>query len=286
MHVLQSLPSGFCNSANGCFLSATLQVLSALCYSLRRFSLPDFQVLLEALNLSSAFDVSDRINICLTRLLEGLREAGLSISHQNDAHETMLVLLDRCFIKPSDQPTFPFEGIMTLKRQCYNCKVTCSRAQNFTILTVKPEHFTIASCLKELSQPYTVSDVECDHCKKRTKYYMTDGITQYPDILMIHLDRVGLGSKTTKPVFIDTKLAMGDLKVYELSAVIYHIGQSADSGHYATLRRWDSSIFGLPSEMRWITVDDDIVNWETREFPGSQLIRENAYLVVYSLTSD
>lgn len=278
--ILSALPQGLTNSSNACSLNACLQALSGLFLLLRPYSHPEFQSLLEALTLCSCFDVSERVARSIRQVASPLNHFGLSLHSQNDAHETMLQLLDRCFKPKSDH--LPFLGKITISRNCTKCGNTATSVESFTVLTVKPDCLTISGCLKNLAQPRHVENVECGHCKAQTLHAFSETISDLPDLLIIHIDRVSLDSKSQQPVFIDSKLAVTNSRVYELSSVIYHIGSSAHSGHYATLRRWDRSIFGFSSSPRWITVDDDKVNYESEAFPGTQLVRENAYLVCFT----
>eukprot|EP00755_Sulcionema_specki_P019514 Sspe_Gene.69671::Locus_41078_Transcript_4_5_Confidence_0.222_Length_2953::g.69671::m.69671 len=152
-----------------------------------------------------------------------------------------------------------FTGAFTLATRCCSCNHTSTRSENFVGLDLR---LTTPDCLGSL-HPFTVESLmqhtmcstekldgddkyDCDVCQSKQPAYRTTKVSTLPQNLMLILGRLQYDRAQTKkistPVPVPTYLDLdqiypdSDLEdrgaCYELHAMVVHVGQSAQYGHY------------------------------------------------------
>lgn len=190
-----------------------------------------------------------------------------------DVHEALQSILESIAFAPSSVssqiPCAPsLVGMLSHGTQCLSCgAITPTGTSAFLMLEVQARGSTPLTRLLETQICATtiVHDVECpsclasdETCPKRSKALLCT-VEKLPDILTIHLQRLtcldddGFGSYPQKdtthvafPLVLDLPqriMSQGHSSVgtlYELRAVVEHLGNTATSGNFATYRRWDT----------------------------------------------
>ena len=131
-----------------------------------------------------------------------------------------------------------------------------------------------------------LKSLECsDHIQpaeiqKKTTQLIRDKIVSWPDLLIVHFQRSETNGKSTSSISIEEKVSIDDCE-YELCSAIIHFGDAASTGHFAAIRRWDESVFGLPVlQRKWIIVSDDKVSRIGSDVFNDDLIKRNVYILV------
>ena len=311
--ILAGLPYGLRNDSSACFLNSTIHLLGSVATRLRAVANHDLQILLESVNLAGAYDVEYRVTTLVLELIRRLALFNMSTAIQHDAHEVLLVILNNCI---RSEPTPPFVGRISRRKTCIRCgAVGVLSEENFSVLSISIDKPTLKGCVDALSKAEVVNNVECDACTLiarrdrclavntlfsrtfihhtnllnfeslpvRTAQLIKCDINLWPEILFLRVDRASSinGTKSQLEVSIPEKMVI-DGSVYELLAVTLHIGNSSERGHYVTLRRWDASVFGTDCKPEWILADDERVTFQTRNVIGSELVKRNAYLLIFN----
>ncbi|KAL4231014.1 Ubiquitin carboxyl-terminal hydrolase 46 [Mactra antiquata] len=209
---------------------------------------------------------------------------------QQDAHEFLNYLLNRVAellqaekqgnkTKNGDnnsqtkpEPTWVeelFQGTFTNETRCLNCETVSSKDEDFLDLSVDVEQNTsITHCLRGFSCTETLCAEHkyyCEVCCSKQEAQKRMRVKKLPQILALHLKRF----KYTEQLKRFTKLsyrvvfplelrlfntsddAYNPDRMYDLVAVVVHIGSSLNRGHYISI---------VKSEDIWILFDDDIVD--------------------------
>lgn len=180
---------------------------------------------------------------------------------------------------------------------------------------------TVEQCLERFFQPEE-RDINCEKCKDGCKATQTMRIISRPKVLLLHLkrfvlvevprgenDQQSMGvtfKKNRTAVDLTPKLSLNNFvrsddkqgaalaaenRDYALQSVVYHIGSTANSGHYtADARRLISKAKGEEDEddndkpgYQWVSYDDGITS-ETSlgNVRGSLQNQSTAYMLLYS----
>ncbi|KAK1145479.1 hypothetical protein N8T08_004354 [Aspergillus melleus] len=118
----------------------------------------------------------------------------------------------------------------------------------------------IGDYLKNCYSETPAVDLDCERCKCKTKHDLSDAVTDVPEILLICLNRKGIGeSKSFWNVGLSDQmvlpeswrrgLAGKDGIDYELYTIVFHDGPSIKSGHYTAAVRAPTG--------QWMLMDDD-----------------------------
>lgn len=208
---------------------------------------------------------------------------------QQDAHEFLNYLLNRVaellqaekqgnkakngeIAQSKQEPTWVeelFQGTFTNETRCLNCETVSSKDEDFLDLSVDVEQNTsITHCLRGFSCTETLCAEHkyyCEVCCSKQEAQKRMRVKKLPQILALHLKRF----KYTEQLKRFTKLsyrvvfplelrlfntsddAYNPDRMYDLVAVVVHIGSSINRGHYISI---------VKSEDIWILFDDDIVD--------------------------
>ncbi|ODV87871.1 hypothetical protein CANARDRAFT_193377 [[Candida] arabinofermentans NRRL YB-2248] len=245
----------------------------------------------------------------LVEVVKKENEMFRSSMHQ-DAHEflnflinSVLELVDQYCTSHSDQQSSLhdiFEGLLVSETKCLSCENVSTRDELFLDLSIDLQQNTsITNCLKMFSQSEMLTESNkffCENCHSLQEAAKTIKLKKLPKILALHLKRfkyaedLGRNVKLfyrveypkTLRIFNTTDDTETPDKLYELYAVVVHIGGGPYHGHYVSLVKTPK--FG------WLLFDDETVesideNYVYRFF-GDGPGLSTAYLLFYKEVED
>lgn len=192
-----------------------------------------------------------------------------------------------------------FEGVLTSETKCLTCETASQRDETFLDLSIDlEEHSSVTSCLRKFSAEEMLCErnkFHCDHCGGLQEAEKRMKVKRLPKVLTLHLKRFKytedysrlqkLFHRVVYPyhlrMFNTTDDAGDPDRLYELYAVVVHIGGNAYHGHYV-------SIVKVPGR-GWILFDDEMVepvdkNF-VRNFFGDKPGMATAYVLFYQETT-
>ncbi|KAF4470045.1 ubiquitin thiolesterase [Fusarium albosuccineum] len=192
-----------------------------------------------------------------------------------------------------------FEGVLTSETKCLTCETASQRDETFLDLSIDlEEHSSVTSCLRKFSAEEMLCErnkFHCDHCGGLQEAEKRMKVKRLPKILTLHLKRFKytedysrlqkLFHRVVYPyhlrMFNTTEDAGDPDRLYELYAVVVHIGGNAYHGHYV-------SIIKVPGR-GWVLFDDEMVepvdkNF-VRNFFGDKPGMATAYVLFYQETT-
>ncbi len=192
-----------------------------------------------------------------------------------------------------------FEGTLTSETKCLTCETTSARDEPFLDLSVDlEEHSSVTSCLRKFSEEEMLCErnkFHCDHCGGLQEAERRMKIKRLPRILALHLKRFKysedlqrmhkLFHRVVYPyhlrLFNTTDDAEDPDRLYELYAIVVHIGGGPYHGHYV-------SVVKTP-ECGWLLFDDELVEpvdkSYVRNFFGDRPGLAAAYVLFYQETT-
>ncbi|XP_022326144.2 ubiquitin carboxyl-terminal hydrolase 46-like isoform X1 [Crassostrea virginica] len=209
---------------------------------------------------------------------------------QQDAHEFLNYLLNRVSellqaekqgnkgkINGAENPnkTEPtwvedlFQGTFTNETRCLTCETVSSKDEDFLDLSVDVEQNTsITHCLRGFSSMETLSDEHkyyCEVCGTKQEAQKRMRVKKLPKILALHLKRfkymeqLNRFTKLSHRVLFTFELRLFETsddaynpdRMYDLVAVVIHIGSTLNRGHYVSI---------VKSDGFWLLFDDDVVD--------------------------
>lgn len=169
---------------------------------------------------------------------------------QQDAHEFLVELLES--MDGPHHSTHPmgsfFEGMVTSTVTCLECKRESPTSTCFKSLEIE---ITSKNHINDAFNHYFASEhikrYDCDNCKKDCDAKKQLKITKPPICLFVQLKRFTVHGKINNAVEFDQILNLSqyynDEAKYKLIAVINHIGEGRESGHYTTVARTENDSF-------------------------------------------
>lgn len=161
-----------------------------------------------------------------------------------------------------------FEGLLTNETRCLTCETTSSRDESFLDLSIDIEqNSSVTSCLRQFSASEMLCQKNkffCDTCCGLQEAEKRMKIKRLPNILALHLKRfkyqeqVGRYVKLAYRVVFPMQLRLFNTsddvqnpdRLYELYAIVVHIGMGPNQGHYVAV---------VKHEGRWLLYDDENV---------------------------
>ncbi|EJD54367.1 cysteine proteinase, partial [Auricularia subglabra TFB-10046 SS5] len=201
-----------------------------------------------------------------------LHEPFRSPAHQ-DAHEFMNYLLNKIVedIDSDAHITFVhalFEGVLTSETRCLTCENVSSRDESFLDLSIDIEqNSSVTACLRSFSASEMLCQRNkffCDACCGLQEAEKRMKIKKLPNVLALHLKRFKYQEDTQKYVKLAYRVAfphelrlfdtVDDAedpdRLYELFAIVVHIGTGPHHGHYIAI---------IKSRGTWLVFDDNSV---------------------------
>ena len=162
-----------------------------------------------------------------------------------------------------------FEGTLTSETKCLTCENVSQRDEAFLDLSVDlDEHSSVTACLRKFSEEEMLCErnkFHCDRCGGLQEAEKRMKIKRPPKILALHLKRFKytedlqrlqkLFHRVVYPyhlrLFNTTDDAEDPDRLYELYAVVVHIGGGPYHGHYISIVKTE--------ERGWLLFDDEMV---------------------------
>ncbi|KAK3903026.1 hypothetical protein C8A05DRAFT_14982 [Staphylotrichum tortipilum] len=192
-----------------------------------------------------------------------------------------------------------FEGVLTSETRCLTCERASQRDETFLDLSIDlEEHSSVTSCLQSFSAEEMLCErnkFHCDHCGGLQEAEKRMKVKKLPKVLALHLKRFKytedysrlqkLFHRVVYPyhlrLFNTTDDAEDPDRMYELYAVVVHIGGNAYHGHYVAVIK--------TKDRGWLLFDDEMVepvdkNF-VRNFFGDKPGMACAYVLFYQETT-
>jgi len=192
-----------------------------------------------------------------------------------------------------------FEGTLTSETRCLTCENVSHRDEPFLDLSVDlDQHSSVTSCLRRFSEEEMLCErnkFHCDNCGGLQEAEKRMKIKRLPRILALHLKRFKytedlqrlqkLFHKVIYPyhlrLFNTTDDAEDPDRLYELYAVVVHIGGGPYHGHYVAIIKTE--------DRGWLLFDDEMVEpveeSYVRNFFGDRPGLACAYVLFYQETT-
>jgi ubiquitin carboxyl-terminal hydrolase 9/13 len=193
-----------------------------------------------------------------------------------------------------------FEGTLTSETRCLTCENTSQRDEAFLDLSVDLEqHSSVTSCLRKFSEEEMLCErnkFHCDKCGGLQEAEKRMKIKRLPKILALHLKRFKytedlqrlqkLFHRVVYPFYLrlfnTTDDAEDPDRLYELYAVVVHIGGGPYHGHYVSIIK--------TQDRGWLLFDDEMVEpvdkAYVRNFFGGEGVLACAYVLFYQETTE
>ena len=192
-----------------------------------------------------------------------------------------------------------FEGVLTSETKCLTCETASQRDETFLDLSIDLEqHSSVTSCLSKFSAEEMLCErnkFHCDNCGGLQEAEKRMKIKRLPKVLALHLKRFKYTEDMTRlqklfhrvvypyhlRMFNTTEDAEDPDRLYELYAVVVHIGGNAYHGHYVSIIK--------TQDRGWILFDDEMVEpvdkHYVRNFFGDKPGMACAYVLFYQETT-
>ena len=192
-----------------------------------------------------------------------------------------------------------FEGLITSETKCLACETTSQRDETFLDLSIDlEEHSSVTSCLKNFSAEEMLCErnkFHCDTCGGLQEAEKRMKIKKLPKVIALHLKRFKytedysrlqkLFHRVVYPYYLRVFNTTDDVedpdRMYELYAVVVHIGGNAYHGHYVSVIK--------TQDRGWLLFDDEMVEPVDKHFVknffGDKPGMACAYLLLYQETT-
>ena len=192
-----------------------------------------------------------------------------------------------------------FEGTLTSETKCLTCENVSQRDEAFLDLSVDlDEHTSVTACLRKFSEEEMLCErnkFHCDRCGGLQEAEKRMKIKRLPKILALHLKRFKytedlqrlqkLFHRVVYPyhlrLFNTTDDAEDPDRLYELYAVVVHIGGGPYHGHYVSIIK--------TQDRGWLLFDDETVEpvdkSYVQKFFGDRPGLACAYVLFYQETT-
>ncbi|KAI0352195.1 cysteine proteinase [Trametes cingulata] len=162
-----------------------------------------------------------------------------------------------------------FEGVLTSETRCLTCETVSARDESFLDLSIDIEqNSSVTACLRQFSASEMLCQKNkffCDSCCDLQEAEKRMKIKKLPNVLALHLKRfkyqedLGKYIKLTYRVAFPLELRLFNTvddaedpdRLYELFAIVVHIGTGPHHGHYVTI---------IKARGAWMLFDDDTVS--------------------------
>ena len=192
-----------------------------------------------------------------------------------------------------------FEGVLTSETRCLTCETASQREETFLDLSIDlEEHSSVTSCLQKFSAEEMLCErnkFHCDHCGGLQEAEKRMKVKKLPKVLALHLKRFKytedysrlqkLFHRVVYPYYLRMFNTSDDAedadRIYELYAVVVHIGGNAYHGHYVSVIK--------TKDRGWLLFDDEMVEpvdkHFVRNFFGDKPGMACAYVLFYQETT-
>ncbi|TGZ85137.1 cysteine proteinase [Ascodesmis nigricans] len=194
-----------------------------------------------------------------------------------------------------------FRGSMTSETKCLTCENISRRDEQFLDLSIDlAKNSSVTSCLRAFSASEMLCEknkFHCDTCGGLQEAEKRMKIKRLPKVLALHLKRFKYMEDTMRfeklhyrvvypyhlRLFNTTDDANDPDKIYELYAVVVHIGGGPYFGHYVAIVKTE--------DKGWLLFDDELVEPVSKDYvrnffgDGTPTAPATAYLLFYQETT-
>lgn len=192
----------------------------------------------------------------LNYMLNSVHDGYSNLTHKNSLQDTTFV-------------HSIFEGTLASEVRCLTCENVTSRDESFLDLSLDIEENTsVAACMRAFSASEFLREKNkffCEKCNGLQEAERRMKIRKLPRVLALHLKRFKFEQEIQRHVKLqhvvryETTLRLGNTtddatdpdRLYELYAVVVHLGGNSYHGHYIACVRTD--------HLDWILYDDEHV---------------------------
>ena len=230
-------------------------------------------------------DAHEFLNLLLNDVVENVERHSKKLEeqkHMNGSANTKDILEQghESAIQQVKQPSSwvhdLFEGTLTSETRCLTCENISQRDEVFLDLSVDLEdHSSVTSCLRKFSEEEMLCErnkFHCDNCGGLQEAEKRMKIKRLPKILALHLKRFKftddfqrlqkLFHRVVYPyhlrLFNTTDDTEDPDRLYELYAVVVHIGGGPYHGHYVSIIKTE--------DRGWLLFDDELVEPVDKSF--------------------
>lgn len=250
-------------------------------------------------------DAHEFLNLLLNEVVEQVEsftksKAGTTKQHQITSPANKLLTDSTNSTNNSSWVHELFEGTLTSETRCLTCENVSQRDEVFLDLSVDlEEHSSVTSCLRKFSAEEMLCErnkFHCDQCSGLQEAEKRMKIKRLPRILALHLKRFKYNEEAGRlhklfhrvvypfhlRLFNTTDDAEDPDRLYELYAVIVHLGSTPFHGHYVSIIK--------TKDKGWLLFDDELVlpvdkNYVRNFFGGDPRNPACAYVLFYQETT-
>lgn len=254
-------------------------------------------------------DAHEFLNLLLNQVLENVEDFSKARVQDVDDSEPNGLTVNSGAVLPDRTSTISngtgwvhelFEGTLTSETRCLTCENTSQRDEAFLDLSVDlDQHSSVTSCLRKFSEEEMLCErnkFHCDNCGGLQEAEKRMKIKRLPRILALHLKRFKytedlqrlqkLFHRVVYPYYLrlfnTTDDAEDPDRLYELYAVVVHIGGGPYHGHYVSIIK--------TQDRGWLLFDDEMVEpvdkAYVRRFFGGENDLACAYVLFYQETTE
>ncbi|KAH7338857.1 hypothetical protein B0J17DRAFT_717296 [Rhizoctonia solani] len=161
-----------------------------------------------------------------------------------------------------------FEGTLTSETRCLTCETVSARDESFLDLSIDIEqNSSVTACLRQFSASEMLCRGDkffCDSCCGLQEAEKRMKIKKLPNVLALHLKRFKYQEDVQRYIKLSYRVAfpfelrlfntVDDAedpdRLYELFAIVVHVGSGPHHGHYITIAK---------QRGQWLAFDDDVV---------------------------
>ena len=257
-------------------------------------------------------DAHEFLNLLLNEIIENVDAYEKKLEHSKDPPESMDGQITKSPVQIPAPSTWAspiqakpswvhdlFEGLLTSETRCLTCENVSQRDEAFLDLSVDlDQHSSVTACLRKFSEEEMLCErnkFHCDLCGGLQEAEKRMKIKKLPRVLALHLKRFKytedlqrlqkLFHRVVYPyhlrLFNTTDDAEDPDRLYELYAVVIHIGGGPYHGHYVAVVKTEGRGWLLFDDENVEPVDKDFV----RNFFGDKPGLACAYLLFYRETT-
>ncbi|KAL4070479.1 hypothetical protein J3A83DRAFT_4525498 [Scleroderma citrinum] len=237
----------------------------------------------EAFRNTMHHDAHEFLNYLLNRIVEEIQEKkhqpasaedlSRSVNSSSDAsHPQSMVAGSSSSASQAPGSTFVhqiFEGVLTSETRCLTCENVSSRDESFLDLSIDIEqNSSVTACLRQFSASEMLCQKNkffCDACCDLQEAEKRMKIKQLPNVLALHLKRFKYQEDVQRYIKLTYRVAfpfelrlfntVDDVsnpdRLYQLFAIVVHIGNGPNHGHYISIIKTIDS---------WLVFDDETVD--------------------------
>ncbi|KAL0237594.1 hypothetical protein PCE1_000988 [Barthelona sp. PCE] len=291
--------SGLDNYANNCYLNSALQC------ALYSPALLNMFLSLETTRSFSWSSVMNKFantaisgqNLDIRAILRNIKDLGLHLGAQDDAHKFLVQLLDRIQVEALDHNEEKFSsatrattalysllsGWLRSTIECKRCGHKSIKYETFLDLTlpiVGQKRTNFKESINEFLKKEEVEGWECESCRKEVVINKYFEVAKYPSsTLVFHICRfkTSFDSRSMKMrtrklnshFSFDEELVL-DGEKWTLTGIVEHMGRTTNGGHYVAYCRSANGV--------WYYIDDESVSRISKK----DVFRAQAFMLFYS----